>query len=287
MKRAKYFNKIEDSKVHCCLCPHNCVIKPGTLGACRARKNIDGELYSLNYGKIAAAALDPIEKKPLNRFKPGSMIFSVGTFGCNMKCSFCQNWSIAHRNPDTQDITSEILVEKAEEMKEDGNIGIAYTYNEPSIWYEFVYDTAKLAKDRGLANILITNGFIERGPLEDILPYIDAMNIDVKAFRPSFYKDICKATISNVKQTVEIAARKCHVEVTILVIPGLNDAIEEIDELSKWLASISPEIPLHLSRYFPNYNMTDRPPTPVETLKRAGGKAAEHLKYVYLGNVRL
>jgi len=287
MKLARYFNKIEGSKVHCCLCPHNCVISLGALGVCRARKNINGELYSLNYGKIAAAALDPIEKKPLNRFKPGSMILSVGTFGCNLKCSFCQNWSIAHRDPDTQDVTSGILVEKAVELKKNGNIGIAYTYNEPSIWYEFVYDTAKLAKDRGLANVLVTNGFIEREPLEDILPYIDAMNIDVKAFKQSFYKDICKATISNVKQTVEIAAGKCHVEVTTLVIPGLNDDIEEIDELSKWLASISPEIPLHLSRYFPNYNMTDRPPTPVETLKRAAEKAAEYLKYVYLGNVRL
>jgi pyruvate formate lyase activating enzyme len=287
MKLAMYFQKIEDSKVHCYLCPHNCIIKSGALGACRARKNIDGELYSLNFGKIAAAALDPIEKKPLNRFKPGSMILSVGTFGCNMKCSFCQNWSIAHNHPDTEDITPELLVKKAEELRRNGNVGIAYTYNEPSIWYEFVYDTAKLAKDRELINVLVTNGFIERQPFEDILPYIDAMNIDVKAFTPSFYNEICRATLANVKETVEIAVGRCHVEVTTLVIPELNDAIEEIDELSRWLASISPEIPLHLSRYFPNYNMSDRPPTPIETLKGAKDKAKEYLKYVYLGNVRL
>ena len=287
MKLAMYFDKIEDSRVRCYLCPHNCVIKPGATGACRARKNIDGELYSMNYGEIASAALDPIEKKPLYRFHPGSMILSVGTFGCNLKCSFCQNWTIAHKNPQTYNITPRELIEKAVEMTAHGNIGIAYTYNEPTIWFEFVYDTSKAAKEKGLANVMVTNGFISREPLEDILPYIDAMNIDVKAFRQPFYSEICKATLRDVMKTVEIAAKRCHVEVTTLVIPGLNDAVEEIDELSRWIASISPEIPLHLSRYFPNYNMTDRPVTPVETLIRARDTACKHLKYVYLGNVRL
>lgn len=284
-KLAMYFDKIEDSKVHCYLCPHNCVIKPGVLGACRARKNINGELYSLNYGKITSLAMDPTEKKPLYRFHPKSLVLSAGTFGCNLKCSFCQNWEIAHENPHTVDFPPEMLVEKAVELKEDGNIGIAYTYNEPSIWFEYVYDSAKLARSRGLVNILVTNGFISREPLEDLLPYVDAMNIDVKAYTASFYQDICKATLQNVKETVELAAPKCHVEVTTLVIPGLNDALEEIEELSRWLASISPEIPLHLSRFFPNYKMNDKPPTPRETLERAKEKALGHLKYVYLGNV--
>lgn len=284
-KLAMYFDKIEDSKVHCFLCPHNCVIKPGGLGACRARKNIGGELYSLNYGKVASVALDPIEKKPLYRFHPGSMIMSAGTFGCNLKCSFCQNWSIAHENPRTVDITPEGLVEKAEELKTSENIGIAYTYNEPSIWYEFVYDASRLAKEKGLFNVLVTNGFISREPLEELLPFVDAMNIDVKGYTASFYQEICKGTLEDVKRTVEISAPRCHVEVTTLVIPELNDAMEEIDGMARWLASISREIPLHLSRYFPNYKMQDRPPTPVDTLKKARLTAMQHLKYVYLGNV--
>ncbi|MCX7922478.1 MAG: AmmeMemoRadiSam system radical SAM enzyme [Clostridia bacterium] len=284
-KIAMYFNKIEESKVHCYLCPHNCVIKPDGLGACRARKNIDGELYSLNYGKITSNAIDPIEKKPLYRFHPGTNILSVGTFGCNLKCSFCQNWGIAHEKPESYDITPSELAEKAKELVEEGNIGIAYTYNEPSIWYEFVYDTSRQLKERGLSNVLVTNGFISKEPLEDLLPYIDAMNIDVKAYTASFYHEICKGTLSNVKDTVELAARKCHVEVTTLVIPELNDAVEEIEEMARWLAGISPDIPLHLSRFFPNYRMQDKPVTPKETLIRAKEKAQEYLKYVYLGNV--
>jgi pyruvate formate lyase activating enzyme len=285
MKQAMYYDKIENSKVHCYLCPHNCVIKPDGVGACRARKNIEGELYSLNYGKITSASMDPIEKKPLYRFHPGSSILSVGTFGCNLKCSFCQNWSIAHDEPGTEDITSEELVQRAAELKKRGNVGIAYTYNEPSIWYEFVYDTSKLAKEHGLANVLVTNGFISREPLMDILPYIDAMNIDVKGYTASFYEKICKGTLNNVKDTVEAAAKQCHVEITTLVIPEENDAIEEIEEMSRWLASISPDITLHLSRFFPNYKMQDKPPTPVKTLERARDKAKEYLEHVFLGNV--
>lgn len=284
-KLAMFYNRIENSKVHCFLCPHNCVIKPEGIGACRARKNIDGELYSLNYGKITAMALDPIEKKPLYHFKPGSKILSVGTFGCNLKCSFCQNWEIAHENPETYNNTPEQLLQKAESYIPQGNIGIAYTYNEPSIWYEFVYDTAKLVKDAGLSNVLVTNGFIGIKPIEKLLPYVDAMNIDVKAFTASFYSDICKATLDNVKETVEVAAEKCHVEVTTLVIPTLNDTLTEISNLCQWLSRISPEIPLHLSRYFPNYKMNYIPPTPVETLEKARMEAKKYLKYVYLGNV--
>jgi len=221
MKQAMYYEKTEDSKVRCYLCPHNCVIKPGGLGVCRARKNVDGDLYSLNYGKITSIALDPIEKKPLYRFHPGKEILSVGTFGCNFKCSFCQNWRIAHEDARTADITPEQLAGKAEELTAAGNIGIAYTYNEPSIWYEFVYETAKIARAKKLENVLVTNGFISREPLENLLPYIDAMNIDVKAFTDKFYKDICKGALEHVKETVEIAAAKCHVEVTTLVIPVL------------------------------------------------------------------
>ncbi len=285
MKRALFFEKMENDRVHCYLCPHNCVIKPGSTGVCRVRKNTGGDLYSLNYARIASLSMDPIEKKPLSRFHPGSMILSAGTFGCNLKCSFCQNWSIAHKDADTVEMPPEQLVNKALEYKKAGNIGIAYTYNEPSIWYEYVYDCAAMANKRGLLNVLVTNGFIGEKPLMELLPYIDAMNIDVKAFTADFYKEICKAALENVKKTVELAAPHCHVEVTTLVIPGLNDSVEEIAELSAWLASISTAIPLHLSRFFPNYRMPDRPPTPLQTLERARRKASEYLEYVYLGNV--
>lgn len=284
-KLAMYFNKIEDSKVHCYLCPHNCVINPGKIGACRARKNIEGNLYSLNYGKITSIALDPIEKKPLYHFKPGSKILSAGTFGCNLKCSFCQNWTIAHVDADVFEMTPEGLVAKAKEFEHEGNIGIAYTYNEPSIWYEFVYDTARLAKEVGLSNILVTNGFIGREAMLELLPYIDAMNIDVKAYTEAFYNEICKGTLDNVKETVELVAGSCHVELTTLVIPTLNDALTEISDMAKWISSISSEIPLHLSRYFPNYKLQHIPPTPKETLVECRKEALKYLKYVYLGNV--
>ncbi len=284
-KQAMYYKR-NNMKVQCFLCPHNCVITPGKHGTCRVRKNIDGELYSMNYGRVTSIALDPIEKKPLYRFYPGKLILSVGTFGCNLKCSFCQNWTIAHDDPSTVEITPSQLVKQAEKYMHQGNIGIAYTYNEPSIWYEFVYEASMLAKKKDMVNVLVTNGFINREPLEDILPFVDAMNIDVKAFNHSFYKDICKGSLENVKKTVEIASKKCHVEVTTLIIPGLNDSMEEIGDMARWLASVSPEITLHLSRFFPNYRMGEVPPTPIETLYQARDIAIKYLKYVYLGNVR-
>jgi len=283
---AMYYVKNKDMKVQCFLCPHNCVITPGKLGLCRTRKNIDGELYSLNYGKVTSIALDPIEKKPLYRFHPGKLILSAGTFGCNLKCPFCQNWTIAHDDPGTVEITPQQLVKNAEKYIQQGNIGIAYTYNEPSIWYEFVYETSMLAREKGMVNVLVTNGFINREPLENLLPFIDAMNIDVKAFNHSFYKDICKGSLGNVMKTVEIASDKCHVEVTTLIVPGLNDSMEEVDGMARWLASVSPEITLHLSRFFPHYRMEGIPPTPLETLQNARDRALKHLMYVHVGNVR-
>lgn len=285
MKQALFYEKTEDSMVHCYLCPHNCIIKPSMSGVCRARKNIDGELYSLNYGRIASLALDRIEKKPLFRFHPGSMILSAGTFGCNLKCSFCQNWSIAHMDADTVEMSPEVLVDKALETKKAGNIGIAYTYNEPSIWYEYVYDCAVKASREGLCNVLVTNGFIGEKPLMELLPYTDAMNIDVKAYTTEFYKEICKGALHNVKRTVELAVQKCHVEVTTLVIPDLNDSVKEITELAAWLASISTDIPLHLNRFFPNYRMKNKPVTPLDVLERAKKAASRYLEHVYIGNV--
>jgi Pyruvate-formate lyase-activating enzyme len=285
MKQAMFYDKLDENKVKCTLCPHECSISSGNIGRCRARKNMNGELYSLNYARLASIALDPIEKKPLFRFHPGSRILSAGTFGCNLKCAFCQNWSISQVDADTIELMPEELVEKAIETQKLGNIGLAYTYNEPSIWYEYILESASLAKDRGLLNVLVTNGFISEEPLTKLLPYIDAMNIDVKAFNSKFYQEICKGGFESVISTVEHAAKQCHIEITTLLIPGLNDSEKEIEELSKWLSNISNGIPLHLTRFFPNYKMTDRPPTPVSTIYKARDIALKWLKYVYIGNV--
>lgn len=285
MRKAMFYEKMEDGVVHCHLCPHGCILSPEGTGACRARKNVGGELYTLNYAQVASIALDPIEKKPLYHFHPGKRILSAGTFGCNFKCGYCQNWTIAHREARTTQLEPSDLADMAQKYVKDGNIGVAYTYNEPSIWYEYVLDTAVLVHERGLANVMVTNGFISREPLIRLLPFMDAMNIDVKAFTEEFYKKLCKGTLEAVMRTVETAAEQCHVEITTLVIPGYNDSPEEIGRLAKWLSSISPEIVLHLSRFFPNYEMNDIPPTPRPALEAARISAASWLKHVYLGNI--
>ncbi|MDR9756757.1 MAG: AmmeMemoRadiSam system radical SAM enzyme [Thermoanaerobacterales bacterium] len=253
----------------------------GSAGRARTKR---GVLYTLNYGKLTSWGIDPIEKKPLHRFYPGSWIFSVGTFGCNFHCGFCQNWEIAHGDPPTKEVTAEELVGIALDARRAGSIGIAYTYSEPMIWYEFVYDTAKRAQQEGLKNVLVTNGFVQKEPFMELLPFIDAMNIDVKAFTDEFYRKTCGGRLEPVLRTVELAHQSCHVEITTLVVPGMNDSEEEISSLVDWIASLDPSIPLHLSRYFPRYKF-DLPPTPIDTLKRAKEIALKKLKYVYLGNV--
>ena len=285
MKKAMFYKNLDNNKVHCQLCPHGCILSPDSIGVCRARKNVEGQMYSLNYACVASAALDPIEKKPLYHFHAGKLILSVGTYGCNFKCGYCQNWSIAHKDVRTTALEPADLADMALEHVAEGNIGVAYTYNEPSIWYEYVLETARLVRDRGLVNVLVTNGFINREPLQELLPFIDAMNIDVKAFTEAFYSKHCKGTLEGVMRTVETAAESCHVEITTLVIPGLNDSPDEIGRLAKWLSSINPELVLHLSRFFPHYQMMDIPPTPVATLKAAQKSAQSYLKNVYLGNI--
>lgn len=285
MKEALYWKSLDESHVVCALCPHRCKILEGAVGICRVRRNVGGKLYSVNYAQVSSISMDPIKKKPLYNFYPENKILSVGTFGCNLRCSFCQNWTIAHADPKTMHMSSEELVKEALSLKADGNIGIAFTYNEPSIWYEFILETVKISKGVGLKNVLVTNGFINNEPLNELLPYIDAMNIDVKGFTDKFYSKICKGTLEDVKKTVETSAKKCHVEVTTLIIPDLNDSVEEIDKLASWLASIDSEIPLHLTRYFPNYEMRNKPPTPIDTLEKLKSQADKYLKYVYLGNV--
>jgi pyruvate formate lyase activating enzyme len=284
-KEAMYWIKKDKDVVKCILCPHGCVITPGNNGICGVRHNDRGTLKSINYGLCTALAMDPIEKKPLYNFFPGSLILSAGTFGCNLKCSFCQNWHIAHgEDPPKYEITPFELVGLAKKHKVDGNIGIAYTYSEPLMWYEFVLATSKELHKGDLKNVIVSNGYINEEPMRELLPFIDAANIDIKAYNDNFYPKMCKGKLDPVKRTVELLAEHCHVEVTTLVIPGENDAEEEIEELARWLSSVSKEITLHLTRYFPNYQL-NIPPTPRETLEKAKEAALRHLSKVYLGNI--
>ncbi|MEI6101905.1 MAG: AmmeMemoRadiSam system radical SAM enzyme [Eubacteriales bacterium] len=287
-KVAMYWEKNDNGTVHCFLCPHNCVIVQDKTGLCGVRKNVEGTLYSLNWGHISSLALDPIEKKPLIKFNPGSMILSAGSVGCNLACPFCQNHTIARETMETVKTTYKTpkeLADDAAAMKNRGNIGIAYTYNEPTVWFEFVLETSKIAHERGLKNVLVTNGYISKEPLEELLPYVDAMNIDLKAFDPRFYKEVVHGGLADVKATIAVCVKKCHVEVTTLVIPGLNDSAEQIQKMAEWLACISPDMPLHLSRFFPKYQMTDKKPTSRQTLQELAIVAQGFLKNVYIGNL--
>lgn len=280
-----FYEKLGEGRVRCTLSPKVCLIKDGGKGFCRVRENSKGTLYTVNYAEVAAEALDPTEKKPLYHFYPGSTLLSLGTVGCNLGCGFCQNWSISQGTVPTRRVMPDEVVAWAKGAEDMKCIGIAYTYSEPTIWYEFVYDTAKLAASRGLKNVLVTNGFINDAPLRSILPLIHAMNIDVKSFRDEFYKRVCAGRLEPVLHTVEAAYNSgCHVEVTNLLIPGHNDSDQEIGELVDWLSSISHDIPLHFSRYFPQHKFTV-PQTPVETLVRAREIALRKLRYVYIGNV--
>ncbi len=279
--REGLFYETHEKGVRCNLCPHGCIISEGCTGICRQRRNRGGILVAEGYGRVSSIALDPMEKKPLYHFYPGTDVLSIGSLWCNLRCEFCQNWHIAHKEQHTVYISPERLVERALNL---GAIGIAYTYNEPIIWYEYVYDTVKLARDKGLKNVLITNGFINREPLEKLLPYIDAMNIDVKAFNNDFYRDICKGDLSPVKDTVKMSASACHIEITSLIIGGLNDAPYEMEYLAKWLSKIDTAIPLHISRYYPNYKLSVEA-TPRETMLKLNDIAKDYLSFVYIGNL--
>ena len=280
-------------KAVCWLCPHRCHLSDGQTGFCRARQNQGGIIRSLNYGLLTSAALDPIEKKPLYHFHPGSHILSLGSFGCNLRCPFCQNYTISQAGPDgfagqrlpLDRVTPKEIVAAAQRLEEtSGNIGVAFTYNEPLVGYEFVYDTARLLKEVGLATVLVTNGQIEKDSWLHLLPYIDAVNIDLKGFTQSFY-DWIGGDLKTTKAAIEMAAEQgVHVEVTTLVIPGKNDGAEAMAAEAEWLAGISAELPLHLSRYFPRY-LSDIPMTPAETLQRLRRIAGARLRFVHLGNV--
>ncbi len=283
MKEALYYEKREDGRLRCVLCPKFCVISEGKRGFCYARINRAGTLYSEIYNRAMAANMDPIEKKPLYHFYPGSLIFSLGTRGCNQRCDFCQNWHMLESDAPLDEITAESAVAAAAARD---SVGIAYTYNEPLIWYEFLLECTALARERGLKNVLVTNGYVNPEPFAQLAPFIDAMNIDIKSMDPSFYRDICKSDLPPVLETCRTAyAQGIHVEFTNLVIPTLNDADEQIERLVDFVAGLNRRIPLHFSAYFPCYKMKIEP-TPLATLKRAYGIARRKLDYVYLGNVR-
>ena len=282
----------------CDVCFRHCVIAEGKLGFCGARTCENGKVVQANYGRITSLALDPIEKKPLNRFYPGSLILSAGSYGCNLRCPFCQNYEIswseeARKFAKTADVcTPEDLARAAAYYQNQGNIGIAFTYNEPLIGYEFILDTAKLIKKLGMKTVLVTNGTAELNVLEKLAPYIDAMNIDLKGFTDRYYREVLKGDRKMVMDFIARAAQVCHVEVTTLIIPGENDSEEEMDALSSWIAGLTDErgesigqsIPLHISRFFPRFHMQDRRATEVKLVYRLAEVARRNLTYVYTGN---
>ena len=276
----------------CHVCFRHCDLTEGRIGACGARIGMGDRVAPANYGRITSIALDPIEKKPLNRFFPGSRILSVGSYGCNLRCPFCQNSEIswgeeAKDFADTAElITPDKLVSIAEKYKKNGNIGIAFTYNEPLIAYEFVRDTAKLAREKGLKNVIVSNGTAEVPVLDEIRTYIDAMNIDLKCFDPDTYRDVLGGDLKMTMDFIESAVKSAHVELTCLIVPGISDSPDMMREMTGWIASLEGgrNIPLHVSRFFPRFHMKDSMPTQVSTVYGLADIAREKLNYVYTGN---
>lgn len=273
-------------KIICKSCMHHCLLGPRQKGLCRARINDGGAVRCENYGRITSMALDPIEKKPLNMFYPGSKILSVGSYGCNLKCPFCQNHEISmadFSSGETVYMSPEELTARALAFRDAGNIGVAFTYNEPLVGWEYVRDTAKLVKASGMKNVLVTNGTASILVLDRLLPFIDAMNIDLKGFREEYYQKL-GGSLAAVKEFILHSSARCHIELTTLIVPGENDSMEEMEEEAAWIVSVSPEIPLHVTRFFPRYRMTDRSATDPTQVYRLADIAKKHLKYVFVGN---
>lgn len=284
MERPALFWTTSGDKVHCLLCPRECLIPPGNIGACGVRKNVDGKLVTLNYG-LACAAVDPIEKKPLYHWKPGSRILSLGTVGCNLFCPYCQNCHLS-RFQTFAGLAEVTPGEVLHLSRERGTPSVAFTYNEPTVWYEFIYDASRALKKAGLGVVLVTNGYICQKPLGDLIPWVDAMNVDLKGFSDLSYSRI-GGTLDPVLRTITTAVeRSVHLEITHLVVPGINDSLEEFKRMVQWIAGVSKLIPLHISRYFPAYRW-DRPPSPLSDIETREEIAAESLDYVYAGNLSL
>lgn len=287
-KEAMFWEKGENNSVECLLCPHNCKISDGKIGYCGVRKNEDGVLYSLIYGSSSGIAEDPIEKKPLNHFYPGSLVLSLGSVGCNFKCLHCQNYHISTADPLDSSLTEISPKRAVNRAKSHGCKGIAWTYNEPTIWYEYTFDSTKLAKSQGLYTVYVSNGYINEKPLRQISPFLDAMNVDVKAFSEDFYKSVCKAKLAPVLHTCEIAKDiGIHLEITYLVIPGLNDSTDEIKNFCRWIVdSLGVNTPVYFSRFHPYYKMKNVSATSLESLIEIFNIAKDiGVLYPYLGNI--
>jgi len=291
-KVAEFWHKKDVLSVQCRLCPHNCVIPNGQKGACGVRENINGKLFTLNYFVGSSSGTDPIEKKPLYHFYPGSSILSMGTFGCNFSCKFCQNSTISKEFPSSclakPNFTKNEIINKlsiqAEKKDLFSFVGLAYTYNEPTIWAETILELGPVVRKLGLKNVFVTNGFINPEPLKKFLEFGDAFNIDLKAITDDFYRNQCGGRISPVLETIKTVSKIAHLELTTLVIPTLNDSTEDFIKLRDWVANeVGEETPVHLSRYYPMYKLSI-PPTPVETLYKARDILKEKIKYVYIGN---
>ncbi len=286
LKEAMFYEKLEGNKVRCNLCHHRCILRDGQFGICKVRKNIGGKLYTLVYGRPIAMHVDPIEKKPLFHFLPGSRAFSIATVGCNFRCKFCQNWEISQPSRiEGYDVPPEAVVELA--LRYESQV-IAYTYTEPTIFYEYAYDTAKIAHEYGLKNVFVTNGYITREALEKIAPYLDGANIDIKGYNKDFYLRYIGAKLDKVLETVK-AYKELGIwlEITTLIVPGFNDSDESIRNVAIFIKDeLGVDTPWHISRFFPHYKMTNVPPTPLETLLRARDIGREvGLRYIYIGNV--
>jgi len=288
IKEAAFFEKLKDEIVRCKLCPWNCVLRPGQRGLCGVRENREGKLYTLNYGFITALNVDPMEKKPLFHYYPGSPIVSISTVGCNLKCPWCQNYTISQRAP--EEVIGDYMSpgEIINYMKSIRVPFLAFTYNEPIIWYEYVLDVARAAKRMGYKNVLITNGHINMEPLEELVPYIDAANVDIKSFNETTYLKVMRGHLKAILEATEYMHEKgVHIETTYLVVPRVNDDEEEFKQLVKWqIEELSPDVPLHISRFFPMYKYIDREATPITTVERLWKIARKlGLNYVYVGNV--
>lgn len=287
MQEALFYKRIENQRVQCLLCPHRCLIEPGQSGLCQTRENQHGTLVTRSYGILSAISSDPVEKKPLYHFYPGSNILSIGSFGCNMRCDFCQNCEISqidqkilsrHSVRDPEDIVSKAVLHR-------NNIGLAYTYNEPSVYYEYMIRCAVLIKEQNLNNVMVSNGYINPEPLEELLPHMDAFNVDLKSFNKVFYKERSGARLKPVLDTIRrIASTEKHLEITFLIIPDHNDDEREWQDMLNWISdNCGRGTVLHVSRYYPHYKM-DKPPTPLSTIKKFLEMARDRLDYVYPGN---
>jgi pyruvate formate lyase activating enzyme len=279
--QAKYYEKLTDKRVKCHLCPVECGIKPGRSGICQIRTNVDGELIATGYGEVISLTIDPMEKKPLYHFMPGKPILSTGPNGCNFRCPFCQNWTISQEKAHTEYISPEQLTSMADR---NGSVGVAFTYTEPLIWFEYVYDCARLLKAKGLAVVLVTNGYINEDPARELFPLVDAADIDLKSASKEFYRKVCRGNLDDVLRTIKIAREYgLKVELTNLLIPGENDSDSDLESIVDIVAGMDPLIPFHISRYFPHYKY-NKPPTPISTLNKAVEIARRKLAYVYPGN---